>query len=212
VNSSSPSGRYNSARRRQQAAETRGAILAAASRLFVERGYAGTSLEAIAQEAGVAVQTVYNSVGGKRALLPAINDFIDEEAGLEPALAELEAATDPHRLLRLTVRLTRQFAERKGDYLAVLEAAATSDPDLGSIMEEGRRRHRAGTLSIASKLASFGALRPGLTAARAGQILGVITWVENHTQLVRDYGLSYDEAEDWLTSILEDLLFGETTR
>ena len=206
---SGPSGRYNSARRRQQAAETRRAILAAASRLFAERGFAGTSLEAIAQEAGVAVQTVYSSVGGKRALLPAINDYIDEEAGLAPAVQEMEAATDPRQLVRLTVQLTRQFAERKGDYFVVLQAAATSDPELGSIVEEGRRRHRAGTEYIAKKLAALGALRLRLTTARAAQIIGVITWVENHTILVRDYGLSYDQAEDWLTSILEDLLFGE---
>ena len=122
----------------------------------------------------------------------------------------MEAANDPHQLLRVAVRLTRQFAERKGDYFVVLAAAAASDPELGRIVEEGRRRHRAGTEYVAKKLAALGALRPHLTAARAGQIMGVVTWVENHAILVRDYGPSYDQAEDWLTSILDTLLFSET--
>jgi TetR/AcrR family transcriptional regulator of autoinduction and epiphytic fitness len=134
VNSSSPqqrSGRYHSARRRQQAEETRRAILDSAGRLFVERGYAGTSVEAIAREAGVAVQTVYASVGGKQSVLRAINDRIDEEAGLAPAVEEMAAARDPRQLLRLAVRLTRQFTERKGDFFAALLAAAASRPRLG---------------------------------------------------------------------------------
>lgn len=210
MNSSSPPGRYHSVLRRQQAEETRRTILSAASRLFAEHGYAGTSIQAIAQAAGVAVQTVYSSVGGKRALLSAINDFIDEEAGLGPAVQAMEAAQDPRALLRHAVRLTRQFAERKGDYFVVLSAASTSDPELASIVQEGRRRHRAGTLYVAGKLAAMGALGPHLTIERAAQIMGVITWVENHTILVRDYGLSYEQAEDWLTSVLETLLLGST--
>jgi len=183
--------------------------VAAARRLFAQRGYAGTSVEAIAREAGVAVQTVYASVGGKRSLLRAVNDLIDEEAGVPPAVEQMAAASDPRQLLGIAVRLTRQFAERKGDYFAVLAAAAPGDPELGGIVAEGRRRHRDGTRHVAARLAAMGALRPPLTAERAGQILGVFTWPEVHAMLVRDYGLSYDAAEEWLTSILEVVLFGD---
>lgn len=209
---SGPSGRYNSARRRQQAAETRRAILGAASRLFAERGYAGTSIEAIAREAGVAVQTIYSSVGGKRALLPAINDFVDEEAGLAPALEEMSGTDDPRRFLRIVVRLTRQFAERKGDYFAVLEAAAAGEPEIATVVEEGRRRHREGMRLTAERLARLGALRPRLTVQRAAQTIGVLTWIASHTMLVHEYGLTYDQAEDWIASTLEILLFKDPPR
>jgi AcrR family transcriptional regulator len=215
VNSSSPqkrSGRYRSDRRRQQAEETRRAILDAAARLFVERGYAGTSLEAIARAAGVAVQTVYASVGGKQILLRAINDRIDEEAGLAPAVEEMTAAGDPQQLLRLTMQLTRQFAERKGDFFAALVAAAAGEPELGAIVAEGRRRHREGTQWVVGLLAAMGALRPDVSTERAAQILGLLTWPDSWAMLVREYALSYDQAEDWLTSVVGDSILAERPR
>ena len=52
-------------RRDRQAAETRQEILDTAARLFAERGFAATSIKDIAAEAGVAVQTIYSSVGSK---------------------------------------------------------------------------------------------------------------------------------------------------
>lgn len=211
MNSSSPqkrSGRYHSDRRRLQAEETRRAILDAAARLFVERGYAGTSVESIAREAGVALQTVYASVGGKQSLLRAINDRIDEEAGLAPAVEEMTAARDPRLLLRLAVRLTRQFSERKGDFFAALVAAAASEPQLGAIVAEGRRRHREGTRWVVGLLADMRALRPNVSADRAGQILSLLTWPDSWAMLIHEYAFSYDQAEDWLTAVLDDLLFG----
>src|SRR5687768_5982220 len=60
---------YSSARRKAQASETRRAILDAANELFVAHGYAATTIQAIAEEAGVAVQTVYAVFGNKRELL-----------------------------------------------------------------------------------------------------------------------------------------------
>ena len=213
VNSSSPqnrSGRYRSALRRQQAEETRRAILDAAGRLFVERGYAGTSVEAIAREAGVAVQTIYASVGGKQAVLRAINDRIDEAAGLAPAVEEMAAAREPQKLLRLAIRLTRQFAERKGDFFAALVAAAVSEPELGSIVKEGRRRHREGVQWVVGMLAEMGALRADVPVERAGQVMTLLTWPDNWAMLVREYGLSYDAAEEWLTSVIGDALLGVT--
>jgi len=66
--------RYDSARRKEQARQTRAAILEAAQRLFAERGYASSTIEAIAAEAGVAVDTVYASFGSKRGVLSKLMD------------------------------------------------------------------------------------------------------------------------------------------
>ena len=84
-------------RREVAAAETRREILRAARRLFAQHGFAGTSVQRIAEEAGVAVQTIYSSVGSKAALVVALNDLIDEEAGVAQLEADEEGDRDPER-------------------------------------------------------------------------------------------------------------------
>src|SRR3954451_404362 len=80
-------------RRERQAQVTRDEILAAARRLFAERGYTRTSVREIAQAAGVSPQTVYDSVGSKSQLVARLNDVIDAEAGV-PALARTVADSE----------------------------------------------------------------------------------------------------------------------
>jgi AcrR family transcriptional regulator len=76
---------------------TRGAIVSAASRLFFERGYHGTGIDDVAGAAGVAVQTIYNSVGSKRELLVQVLDYADDL--LRTGLVEwgLRPTPDPNR-------------------------------------------------------------------------------------------------------------------
>ncbi len=81
--------RYRSARRRQQAEETRLDILRAARRLFAERGYAATSMADVGAEAEVAVQTIYAGFRSKRGLVMALVDLIDQEADVSSVGAEL---------------------------------------------------------------------------------------------------------------------------
>src|SRR6478735_12842871 len=69
-----PRRSYTSTRRAQQAAQTRSDVLAAATRLFTTSGWAGTTVSAIAAEAGVAVETIYSGFGSKKALLRAAMD------------------------------------------------------------------------------------------------------------------------------------------
>jgi len=82
-------------RREQMAQQPRGDILRAARRLFAERGYAATSINDIAEEAGVAIQTIYARLGSKRGLLLALIDLIDEEAGVGPLAEEVTSAAKP---------------------------------------------------------------------------------------------------------------------
>jgi AcrR family transcriptional regulator len=195
-----------STRRKIQAEGTRREILAAARRLFAERGYAATSMSAIAEEAGAAVQTVYDSVGPKRAILLALNDVIDEEAGVAPMWRRLGETNDPRETIALTVRLTRRFSDRCGDILMTLMAAAPSEPDVAQVVGEGHRRHREGTRQVAFRLAEVGALRLGLSPERAGAILGALTWVDTYRNLIQDYGWTFDECEAWLVDALSTLL------
>src|SRR5918994_6537291 len=104
---SNPRRRYDSTRRQAQAAQTRQDILDAAHQLFLERGYAGTTLAAIAQAAGVVVETIYRAYGSKAELFKAVvravvaggADRAQVPVEQRPAIAAVIAETDPHRQL-----------------------------------------------------------------------------------------------------------------
>src|SRR6202049_3072439 len=98
--------------RRRQALETRRQIVRAARRLFVTLGYVGTTVEAIAAEAGVAVATVYKAFGTKAAIARDLNDLIDEEAGVAAYAQRLAVATQPTDFISAAVDLNLSLHER----------------------------------------------------------------------------------------------------
>jgi AcrR family transcriptional regulator len=200
--------RYTSSARKAQVQATRQAIVRTARQLFARQGYAGTSMADIAREAGVAIQTIYSSVGSKQALLREMNDLIDQEAGVREIEAQMAAESDPRQVLRLSVRLTRQVMEQCGDIIATVIVASGSEPEMGAILDEGRRRHRAGMWGVAGVLSQSGALRDGLSVDAAAMAMAVITSNESYFQLSRDFGMSFDEAEHWVFATLDRLLLG----
>jgi AcrR family transcriptional regulator len=193
-------------RREVAAAETRREILRAARRLFAEHGFASTSVQRIAEEAGVAVQTIYSSVGSKSALVLALNDLIDEESGLPDLAAELFSESKPALMIAKAVHMTRQLNERCGDLMWALESAAPTEPDAAAVFAEGMRRHGRGSSAIAARLADLGALRADLTPDRAAAVLSMMRSSAGWRQLTQGSGWSYDEAEAWLTAALTQLL------
>ena len=201
---STPARRPN--RREVAAAETRREILRTARRLFAERGFAGTSVQQIAEEAGVAVQTIYASVGPKSALVLALIDLIDEEAGIPALNAEMARETHPRRLIAAAVRLTRQLNERCGDIMRVMFSAASADPDAAAAVADGMRRHQQGASQGARWLAELGALAPAVTPERAAVVLALMLSPASWQQLTQGSGWSFDEAETWLTASLIRLL------
>jgi len=197
-------------RREVAAAETRREILRAARRLFAEHGFAGTPVQRIAEEAGVAVQTIYSSVGSKSALVLALADLIDEEAGIPALNADISQQADPRQLIAGAVRLTRQLNERCGDILDVLFFAAPADPDAAALTAEGMRRHGQGASQGARRLAALGALAPGITPERAAAVIAMMTSPASWRQLTQRSGWSFDEAETWLTASLTQLLLANS--
>jgi AcrR family transcriptional regulator len=193
--------------RREVGAEaTRNEILAAARRLFAANGYAGTSVQQIAAESGVAVQTIYSSVGSKAALVLALNDLIDEEAGIGAIAGELSTAKNPLQLLRKGVHITRVLNERCGDLIRVLLSAEPSEPDVAAAVADGMRRHEHGAQGIARQLAKSGALLAGVTPERASAVFAMMTSPASWQQLTKGAGWQFDEAEDWVVESLAKLL------
>jgi AcrR family transcriptional regulator len=193
-------------RRQKQAAATRQDILQAARTLFAANGYAATSMSAIAAEAETAVQTIYDSVGPKHAVILALVDSLEEEAGVGDVRQRLAQTNDPRELIALIVGLSRQFTERGGDIFAAMASAAPSEPDVAEAWRKARRNHQSGARYIAERLSKLGALAPGLTVERAADVLGVLNWGATWQQFVQDHGWSVDECEAWLNETLIALL------
>lgn len=197
-------GRPN--RREVAAAETRREILRAARQLFAEHGYASTSLQQIAEKSGVAVQTIYSSVGSKSALVLALNDLIDEEADVAQLAAGIPRETSPARLLAGAIHLSRQLNERCGDLIQVLLSAETAEPAAAAVVAEGWRRHELGASAIAQRVHALGALRTGITPEQAAAVLAMMTAPASWRQLTQRAGWTFDEGEAWLTASLAQLL------
>jgi AcrR family transcriptional regulator len=193
-------------RREVAAAETRREILRTARRLFAENGFAQTSVQQIAEKAGVAVQTIYSSVGSKPALVLALNDLIDEEADVARLAGEILEEADPAQLIAKTVHLTRQICERCGDIIQALMSAAPAEPEAAVAVAEGMRRHEQGTSQVAERLGALGALRPGTSTERAAAAISIMTSPASWRQLSQRPGWTFDGGEVWLTSSLCQLL------
>jgi AcrR family transcriptional regulator len=196
--------KYDSPRRREQAAATRNQILEAAHPLFVERGYAATSMAAIAKAAGVAPKTVYVVFETKAALLRALwhrvlrgeNDEIP--AGEQPWFREVVEEKDPEKMLRLNARNSRVAKTRMAGIGNVILAAAPSDPQIGQLWSNIQSQFLENQRVIVDGLAKRKALKKGLTPAKAADIM----WTLNHPNvyhlLVGVRGWSPESYEKWL--------------
>jgi AcrR family transcriptional regulator len=201
-----PSDRPN---RRQIAADaTRDEILRAARRLFAADGYSATSVQAIATEAGVAVQTIYSSIGSKAAIAVALNDTIDTEAGVMALAMEAMDSSDPRRIVGVMVAIPRRIGELCGDLIAALDEARLTDPVAAAVVVEGERRHREGEGLLLARLEMLGALRPGLDLERTADLLSALVAQATFARLVFQ-GWSWDEADATMVAVLSQLLLAD---
>jgi AcrR family transcriptional regulator len=198
-----PKRRYNSPRRQEQAAATRRSILEAALRRFEQDGYAATTMEAIAAEAGVALKTVYVAFATKSGLLRALWDLLlkgdVEDAGVaeRPWYREVMEEPDAERQLRLNARNSRIVKERIGGMLRVIRDGAPSESDIAALWELIQSDFFDNQRTIVESVAAKHALRPELDVARATDIL----WTLNHPDvwllLVGRRGWTPDQFEQW---------------
>ena len=211
-----PSRRYDSPHRREQAAQTRRGIVAAASRLFLERAYAGTTMAAIAAEAGVAVETVYRTFEGKAALFRAVVEAAlaggversERPVEQRPAIAAMIAEADPVRQVELYAATQSGIHLRAGPLLRALRDARGLDPELARVWNDLEAWRREGQGRFTDLLASRGALRPGLSRVDAGDILWTLCSLAVHDLLVIERKWSSKRYGTWLTAALKRELLG----
>jgi AcrR family transcriptional regulator len=199
-----PTRRYDSPRRREQAAATRAEILRAAQRLLERDGYPATTMAAVAAEAGVALKTVYVAFATKSGLLRALwhlllrGDEGDAPMGEREWYREMLADPDPGARLDRMARQSVAVKARAGALLVVIREAAAADADVAELWSRIESEFRALLVPVARTFADEGSLRPGLDADRAADLL----WALNHPDvwrlLVRVRGWTAEEYERWL--------------
>ncbi|MEZ5226267.1 MAG: helix-turn-helix domain-containing protein [Acidimicrobiales bacterium] len=199
---------YDSSRRQARARATRRSILDAAARLFVDAGYGATTLQQIADEAGVAVQTIYATLGSKKAILEEVLDV--SIAGDDAPVAvndrdwmhDVFHHPDPHERLRAYAAAVTAIHQRAGSVFTVIRSAAAADPELAPLAATTEHRRRVGATNIIDALASITPLHPGLSVAEAIDVLWTLNSPEIHRHLVVDSGWAPDRFRTWLADTL----------
>jgi len=204
--------RYTSTRRQAQAAETRRQIIAAAGKLFEELGYAGTTMEDIAHEAGSAVQTVYASFGSKRAILTRLVEV--SVGGDDAAVPVLERPgpqaarheRDQPRQLRLLAQGISEIMARMSPIFEIMRTAAKTEPEIADLLKQLLKERLQNMIHVVEWVAVNGPLRDGLTVEAAGETVWLLTSAEVYRLLMVDRGWPRDRYEQWLGDTLIALL------
>jgi AcrR family transcriptional regulator len=213
-----PRRRYDSARRRQQADQTRHDIITAAGQLFRERGY-GVAMSTIAAEAGVVVETVYRVFGSKSGLFRAVVEAllaggvsradlpVEERAGIRTVIEE----PDPRRQVELWVATQPGIHRRAGPVLRALRTGAASDDELRRLWEEMEAWRLAGQGRFVARLDGEGALRSDRSFEEARDLVFTLTSLAVYDLLVLERGWTDRQYEAWLAGALIRELLGEPT-
>lgn len=191
---------------------TRAAVVEAARTLFLERGYAATTIEAISDLSDTPQATVYRLYSSKLGILKAVLDVSiagDDEAIAMPDRPQVRAlVSDPDPKNKLTgfAALLRDLMARTAPVHRILADAARSDQAAASLLAEIAQQRQDGQHRITSTIARSGALRPGLRERDAADIIHALASPEVYGLLVSDRGWSGERYEHWLASILIDQL------
>ena len=204
--------RYVSAVRAEQAAATRSAVLTAARELFSERGYAATSISAIAARAGVAVDTVYAAAGRKPALLRELVETslsgTDQPvpAAQRDYVLRLRAATSAREKLTIYATAVAEIGVRMAPIHLALAEAAVTDGDCAALRAEIDARRANNMRLLAADLRATGELRPDLTDDEVADIVWSMNAAEYRALLVGQCGWSAERFGTYLADAWARLL------
>lgn len=204
VSEVNPRRSYDSSRRQEQARTTRRAVLDAARRLFVEQGYATTTMGAVAAGAGVSVETVYKAFANKAGLVKALFDVAvvgdDEPVPMlqREFVQRNQAEPDPRRKLTAYGEHLTQVGARTSAILLLVRDAAATDSGAAALLQQLQAERLTGMTAFARHLAEGGHLRDGVTVDEARDVLWTYNSVELWNLLVDQRGWSPERFGDWV--------------
>lgn len=193
---------YASLTRRRQAEETRQRILGAARRLFLQVGYAGTTVEAIAAAAEVSPKTVSAIFGSKLGILTAILDLAAFGKRFDEIRTMLQTTDDAHQRLRLATALARQAYEALTPEFELLRGASAVAPELADLGRQVGERRRQYQGRLIAYLRERGVLRRELSVDEATDVLWALTGYDLYRQLVVERGWTPDRYETWTADVV----------
>ena len=207
-----PKRKYQSRRRQEQAQETKRLILAAALKLFTQYGYAGATIEAIAQEAGVSPLTVYAAFGNKLTIL---SDLIGVSVGGDDQPIPLLQRAGPQSVLqeKNPINQVQWFArditdilERMAPIFEIMRMAAKTEPDIADALDRVLEERFKNLSVFVQSLTAHTHLREGLADRQATETVWAIASPEVYRLLVIDRGWAKARFSQWLGDSLIRLL------
>lgn len=199
---------YDSTRRQELARRNRETMVASASALFLERGFAATTMADVAEASGGSVQNVYKVFTNKVGLAKAVFDRAiagDDEAVPmieRSSLLKVREEPDPRRKLMLYGEHLEAVAPRHVPFQLVILDAAASDADAAKVWALLQAERLRGMTMFANDLAAGGHLRAGVTAAEARDVLWTYNSAELYRLLVIDRGWSAKRYGRWAAQAL----------
>ena len=190
---------YRSPLREAQAEATRNRILDAALATFRQHGYAATSVRTIADEAGVSLQTLYQSIGSKTAVVEALLWRVKETIDLPSEFAAMaEGERDPHDLLRRSASISRRYSQLGWDVLELVRSVAADNPEIATIWDAGESRRYRGQTDVVTWIHRAGRLCRGLRRKEAADTLWTLSSHDTYRHYVADRGNTPSAFETWL--------------
>ena len=196
---------YDSSRRREQARRTRLDILRAAHDLFVEQGYARTTIAEVAAKAGVSPETVYGAFRNKPTLLHRTWDVTvggdDEDIVFHerPEVMAMRAERDLEKRLTMHAAFSTKTAARITPLLMAMQAAAGADPAAADMLAEVGRQRLAGMSVMAREMAKTGQL--AVSEEECRDFLWAMTDGTLWHRLVHERGWPEDTYVAWLAQL-----------
>ena len=193
---------YKSLVRQRQAGDTRRRIVEATRQLLQSEGYAGMTVEAIAQRAEVSAQSVYALFKSKTGILIELLDQSTFGADYEDAVRQALSASDPETRLRLTARIARQIHDAQSATFDLLRGAGVVAPELATLEQQREDLRYARQEQMIISMREAGRLRPGLNHRTARDIFWMLTGRDVYRMLVRERLWSSRKYQDWLADTL----------
>jgi AcrR family transcriptional regulator len=199
---------YKSLIRQRQAHDTRTRIVEATRKLLEVEGYAGMTIEAVARQAEVSVQTVYAVFGSKTGILAEILNQTTFGPDYEETVRQTLEETDPETSLRAAARIARQIHDAQKAGFDLLRGAGVVAPELARLEQERERIRYEREEAMIASLRNAKCLRPKLSYRAARDILWTLTGSDVYRMLVHERGWSSQKYQDWLADTLVRTLLG----
>jgi len=208
---------YDNRQRQESARSTRARIIEVARTSFLARGFGGTTIRRVAEDADVSQETIYKSFGGKAGLLKAVYDVSlagdDDDVPLaqRPEAIAVRDALTPAAAATAYAELAQSISRRIDPLLRVLRGAGDTDKALAEFTATTDTERHLGAQFYVEHWAAQGWLRDDITLGSAIDTV----WALNSTQprwLLLDHGWTEEQYADWLAGLIRRAVFAEPTQ